>query len=146
MQPSDARTLRGAAIPSALAGAVAIVAGLLLGGAKGALGAAIATVVVIAFFSISVVAVSYASKISPQMMFAAAVFSYIFKILGMFVLISVFEDVTAWNNKAFAWAVIALTLVWISAEIRHTLTTKTLYIDEPAAPAAGPKADADRSP
>ncbi|MFI0447132.1 hypothetical protein [Actinomadura sp. 6N118] len=146
MQPSDARILRGAAIPSALAGAVAIVAGLLLGGAKGALGAAIATVVVIAFFSISVVAVSYASKISAQMMFAAAVFSYIFKILGMFVLISVFEDVTAWNNKAFAWAVIALTLVWISAEIRHTLTTKTLYIDEPAEPADGPKAPADRSP
>ncbi|MFG2002058.1 hypothetical protein ACGFNU_23190 [Spirillospora sp. NPDC048911] len=143
MQPSDARILRGAAIPSALAGAAAVLAGLLLGGAKGALGAAIATVVVIAFFSISVVAVSYASKISAQMMFAAAVFSYITKIFAMFALVAVFSDVTAWNSQAFAWSVIALTLVWIGAEIRHTLKTKMLYIDEPA---QTPGPAADRSP
>ena len=143
MQPSDARILRGAAIAAALAGAVAIVAGFLLGGTKGALGAAIATVVVIAFFSISVVAVSYASKISPQMMFAAAVFSYITKIFVMFALVAVFQDATAWNPQAFAWTVIALTLAWIGAEIRYTsMPSKPVGVRAPqpvstSAPVAG---------
>ena len=140
MQPSDARILRGAAIPSALAGAVAIVAGLLLGGSKGALGAAIATVVVIAFFSISVVAVSYASKISPQMMFAAAVFSYITKIFVMFALVALLKDATVWNPQAFAWSVIALTLVWIGAEMRASMKIKAIDLDTPA-----PGTVADRS-
>jgi ATP synthase protein I len=142
MQPSDARTLRGAAIPSALAGVAAVLAGLLLAGVKGALGAAIATVVVIAFFSISVVAVSYASKISAQMMFAAAVFSYITKIFVMFALVAAFQNVTLWNSEAFGWSVIALTLVWIAAEIRVTLKTKTLYVE----PVEAPEPTADRSP
>lgn len=142
MQPSDARILRGAAIPSALAGVAAVLAGLLLAGAKGALGAAIATVVVMAFFGISVVAVSYASKISAQMMFAAAVFSYITKIFAMFALVALFKDASAWNPQAFAWSVIALTLVWIGFEIRTTLKTKMLYVE----PAEAPKPTADQNP
>jgi ATP synthase protein I len=142
MHSSDARVLRGAAIPSGLAGIAAIAVGLLLAGSKGALGAAIGAVVVIAFFSISVIAVSYASKISPQLMFAAAVFSYMTKVLAMFALIVALEGVSAWDSRAFAWSVIALTLVWIGAEIRATLRAKTFYADpEPSvAPAA------DRSP
>ncbi|MFF5260896.1 hypothetical protein ACFY4C_18305 [Actinomadura viridis] len=134
MHSSDARILRGAAIPSGLAGLAAVAAGLALAGGKGALGAAIGAVVVIAFFSISVVAVSYASKISPQMMFTAAVFSYITKIFVMFALIIAFDGVSAWNHKAFAWSVIALTLVWVAAEIRASTKAKILYYDpEPAA-------------
>ncbi|WP_258572508.1 hypothetical protein [Actinomadura parmotrematis] len=145
MHSSDARILRGAAIPSGLAGIAAIAVALLLGGAKGALGAAIGTVVVLVFFSISVVAVSYASRISPQMMFAAAAFSYIAKVLVMLVLVAAFQDVTAWNPAAFAYTVIALTLVWIGAEIRHTVKTKQLYIDEPQRPAT-PAAEVSADP
>ncbi|WP_067484129.1 hypothetical protein [Actinomadura hibisca] len=144
MHSSDARILRGAALPAGLAGIAAVLVGLLLGGTKGALGAALGTIVVLAFFSISVVAVSYASKISPQMMFAAAVFSYITKLLVMFVLIAALDSVTIWNSTAFAYTVIALTLVWIGAEIRVSLTTKALYVDpEPSVKPTAPKADED---
>ncbi|MFI0351354.1 hypothetical protein [Actinomadura sp. 9N407] len=138
MHSSDARILRGAAIPSGLAGIAAIAVCWLLTGSKGALGAAIGTIVVIAFFSISVIAVSYASKISAQLMFAAAVFSYITKLFGMFALIIAFDGVTAWNPKAFAWTVIALTLVWIGAEILTTTRAKTSYIDPAPAADRGP--------
>lgn len=131
MQSSDARTLRGAAIPSALAGVAATLVGLLVAGAEGALGAAIGSVVVIFFFGISVIAVSFASKISPQVMAAAAVFSYVGKILVLFGLLAGFRDTTAWHPQVFAWSVIALTIVWIGAEIRFAMTTKMLYIDEP---------------
>jgi ATP synthase protein I len=132
MQPSDARTLRGAAIPTGLAGLAAILAGLAVAGGKGALGAALGSIIVIAFFSVSVFAVSYASKISPQAMFGAAVFSYVIKIFAMLLLIAVFKDATAFDSVAFGYAVIALTLVWVLAEVRTALVTKTLYIDEPA--------------
>ncbi|GAA1531657.1 hypothetical protein GCM10009678_12310 [Actinomadura kijaniata] len=142
MHSTDARILRGAALPSGLAGIVALVVGLVLAGSKGMLGAALGTITVLAFFTISVVAVSYASKISPQMMFAAAVFSYLTKLLVMFALIAAFKDATAWNPKVFAYTVIALTLVWIGAEIRASLKVKTLYVD----PAEDVKTTADRSP
>ncbi|GAA2422836.1 hypothetical protein GCM10010191_38320 [Actinomadura vinacea] len=135
MHSSDARILRGAAIPTGLAGIAAVAAGLALAGAKGALGAAIGAVIVIAFFSVSVIAVSYASKISAQLMFTAAVFSYIIKIFGMFALVVAFEGVTAWNSKAYAWSVIALTVVWVCAEIRASTKLKTPYVDP--APATG---------
>ncbi|MEW2355839.1 hypothetical protein [Spirillospora sp. NPDC029432] len=135
MHSSDARILRGAAIPSGLAGIAAVAASLALAGTKGALGAAIGAVVVIVFFSISVIAVSYASKISDQLMFAAAVFSYITKIFAMFALIIALDGVTLWNTKAFGWSIIALTLVWIGAEIMATTRAKTLYVDpEPSVP------------
>lgn len=156
MHSSDARILRGAAIPTGLAGAAALVVGLLVAGAQGALGAALGTFVAIAFFSVSVVAVSHASKISPQMMFAAAVFSYITKIFVMFGLIAVFQDVEAWDAQVFGYTIIALTLVWIVAEIRVATRTKMLYVDDPAGSAgsageraatgAGSGPAADRSP
>ena len=132
MHSSDALILRGAAIPTGLAGALAIAVGLLVAGAQGALGAALGTLVAIAFFSVSVVAVSYASKVSPQLMFAAAVLSYITKIFVMFALIAVFRDVTAWDPAVFAYTIIALTVVWVGAEIRVTARAKTLYVDDPA--------------
>ena len=145
MHASDARILRGAAIPTGLAGAAAAAVCLALAGGKGALGAAIGAFVVIAFFSISVIAVSYASKVSPQMMFAAAVFSYITKVLVMFALVAALDGVTVWDSRAFGWSVIALALVWIGAEIRHTTRAKTLYVDP--APASGePSADSVPGP
>ncbi|GLZ13175.1 hypothetical protein Acsp04_34100 [Actinomadura sp. NBRC 104425] len=142
MQSSDARILRGAAIPSGLAGLAVIAAAVPLAGAKGALGAALGTVVVLAFFTISVVAVGYAARISPQMMFAAAVFSYLGKVLAMLVLVAALDGVTLWNTKAFAWSVIVLTLVWVVAEARAAMKNKTLSLD----PAGAAGVARDRSP
>ena len=138
MHSSDARILRGAAIPSGLAGLAAVAVGLVVAGAEGALGAAVGAIIVLVFFSISVLAVSYASKVSAQAMFAAAVFSYIIKIFGMFGLVIASEGVTVWDPKVFAWSVIALTLVWIGAEIRATTKAKTLYVDPEPSPGQGP--------
>ncbi|MFC4913216.1 hypothetical protein [Actinomadura gamaensis] len=146
MHTSDARMLRGAAIPSALAGAIAIVAAALLAGAKGAFGAGLGTVTVLVFFSVSVVAVSYASRVSPQLMFAAAVFSYIGKLLVMLALVAAFSDATAWNPRAFAFTVVGVTIVWLGAEIRTTLKAKQLYVDPASTSDQNVHTPADRSP
>lgn len=132
MHASDARILRGAALPTGVAGVVAIAVGTLIGGGKGALGAALGTAVVIAFFGISVVAVGYAAKISPQLIFTAAMASYLVKISAMFLLILLFQDTTVFDPQVFGYSILALTVVWIAAEIRVSLRMRMTYIDDPA--------------
>ncbi|TDC98101.1 hypothetical protein [Actinomadura sp. 7K507] len=129
MQSNDARMLRGAAIPASVAGVGAVLIGLLAAGSKGALAAALATVVVIAFFSISALVVSWAGKISPQTMMLAALASYLVKILAVMVLVTIMDGVTIWDTKVFGWTVIGLALLWIAAEFRVALQQRS-YIDE----------------
>jgi ATP synthase protein I len=150
MQSSDARIVRGAAIPAGLVGVAAVLLALPFAGAKGAVGAAVATFVVVAFFTISHVAVGYAAKVSPQTMMLAALASYVLKILAVMLLISLLNNVTAWNPKVFGWTVLALIATWIGGEIRTTLKSRTPYVDEPNkipgdATSAVPEAPADRS-
>lgn len=130
MQTSDARMFRGAAIPAAAAGVGAVMIGLLTAGAEGALAAALAAVVVIAFFSISALVVSWAGKISAQTMMLAALASYTVKILAVMVLVTAMDEVTIWNTKVFGWTVIGLALLWIAAEFRIALRRRP-YVDEP---------------
>ncbi|GAA4231216.1 hypothetical protein GCM10022254_27780 [Actinomadura meridiana] len=130
MQTSDARMLRGAAIPATAAGVGAVLIGLLAAGTKGALAAALASVVVIAFFSISAMVVSWAAKYSAQTMMLAALVSYLVKILAVMALVGAMDEVTIWNTKVFGWTVIGLALLWIAAEARLVMQHK-LYIDEP---------------
>ncbi|NKZ07114.1 hypothetical protein [Actinomadura latina] len=130
MHTSDARMLRGAVIPTSVAGAGAVVIGLLAAGAKGALAAALASVVVIAFFSISALVVSWAAKYSAQTMMLAALASYAVKILAVMVLVTVMGSVSIWNTTVFGWTVIGLALLWIAAEFRVVLQRRP-YIDEP---------------
>ncbi|MFI7640009.1 hypothetical protein [Nonomuraea sp. NPDC049400] len=132
MQANDVRVLKSAAIPTMAVGVVAVAVSLLMAGGKGALGAAIGTLLVGVFFSISVVAVSYAARISPQMMAIAAMLSYLVKVIAIMVVLSSFRDTTAWNNQAFAWSVVVCTLVWTGFEVRAFMKTKLLYVDPEA--------------
>ncbi|TDD89080.1 hypothetical protein E1293_05300 [Actinomadura darangshiensis] len=148
MQTSDARMLRGAAIPTAVVGVGAVLIGLLAAGAQGALAAATASVVVIAFFSVSALVVSWAAKYSAQTMMLGALASYVVKILAVMVLVTVMDRVSIWDTKVFGWTVIGLALLWIACEFRVVMQRRP-YIDEPENPGTGKRkaADAlDRSP
>jgi ATP synthase protein I len=129
MESSDARILRGAAIPTGIVGLVAILAGLALAGAKGALGSAIGVAVVLVFFTLGVLVVSYVTKISQQLMMMAGLISFLIKFIAVFALIAAFRGVTAWNAHAFGWTVLALTLVWLAAETNATINAKTPYTE-----------------
>jgi len=144
MHAIDTRVLRGSAAWTGLAAIVAVLAGLLADGGQGALGAAVGAVLVILFFGISVAAVSYAASISPQLIFGAAMLSYVTKILVLFALLGFFKNTTAWNPTVFGYAILALTIVWLAAEIRLVVKTKMLYVDPDetaAAPARAAAAD-----
>jgi ATP synthase protein I len=131
MQSTDARILRGAAIPTGLTGLGAIAAGLVLAGGKGALGAAIGAVLVLVFFTLGMLVVSYVTKLSQQLILAAGLFGYLVKLIGVFALVALLNRVTIWNSHAFGWTVLALTVVWLAAEVNATLNVKSPYV-EPA--------------
>lgn len=145
MQSSDARILRGAAIPTAVAGVVAAAIGLLAAGPKGVLGAALAVVVVLLFFGISVLLVA---RVAQQLLMQAAMLSYVVKLIALFGLVVAVQNVGFMNPKAFAWTVIGLTLVWIVAETRATLSIRQPYVqpfgDSVTSPKEAESAD-DRS-
>lgn len=136
MQANDVRVLKSAALPTAAVGLVAAIVSLFAVGASGALGAAIGVLLVALFFTIGLVVVSWAGRISPTAMFAAAVVSYLLKVIVVGVLLRVFEGIGAWNFTAFAWTVVAGTIAWIGGEVWAFARLRMLYV-EPVAKASG---------
>lgn len=129
MQSTDARILRGAAIPTGLAGLVAILAGLLIAGGKGALGSAIGVALVLIFFTLGMLLVSYVSRLSQQLVMVAGLMGYLVKLGAVIALVAAFSHVKAWNAHAFGWTVLSLTIVWLAAEVNATISAKTPYVD-----------------
>lgn len=129
MQANDVRLLKGAAIPTLLVGLVVVVAAALVAGGKGALGAAIGALVVSVFFTLGIVAISYAGRVSPMAMMTAAVVTYAVKILIVMALLKAFENATAFEPKAFGWGAVVCTVAWTIGEMRGFMKLKMLYVD-----------------
>lgn len=129
MQAEDVRALRQSAVPTALAGLVAVAVGAAVAGTKGALGALLALAVVTAFFSVSHFVVGRVSKSNPSMMMGAALGTYLVKIVILAVLVSQFRDTTLFNGKVFGVSAIALVLVWSATQVRTMATSKMLYVE-----------------
>jgi ATP synthase protein I len=134
MQVHDAQILRGAAIPTALAGVALVIAGGLVAGTKGLIGAAFAVLVVAAFFTVGMVVIGWASRINPMMMLNVALVTYLVKIALLFVLLKTFEGTTAFDTKIFAGSLLVSTLVWIAAEVRAFSRLKILYVEPDGKP------------
>jgi ATP synthase protein I len=129
MQANDVRVLKGAAVPTLAVGLVAVIVAAFVTGAKGALGAAIGLVLVGAFFTLGLAVVSWAGRVSPMAMMAAAVVGYVVKVLVIMAMLTAFEDTTAFNPRAFALSVIACTLAWTLGEVRGFMKLKMLYVE-----------------
>jgi ATP synthase protein I len=136
MESSDARILRGAAIPTGIAGLAAIVISLGVAGSQGAVGALVGLVVVLAFFGVSLLAISYSARVSPQILMPVAMGTYLIKIFAMLGLVVLLRDATWMNGRAFGLTVVLCTFVWLIFEVRTFLRTKMLYVD-PVSPGSG---------
>jgi ATP synthase protein I len=136
MQANDVRALKGAAIPTIAVGLVVVGVAALTAGGKGALGAVIGVVVVAAFFSVGLIAVTWAGRISPQMMMLAAVLGYLVKVVLLMAFLSSFSDATAFAPRALGWSVVICTITWTIGEVRAFLKLRMLYVD-PAARVPG---------
>jgi ATP synthase protein I len=121
--------LRRSALLTAPVALLMIVLGAILGGTKGLLGAVIGVGLVIVFFGISVLVVGRASKVSPQAMMAAAVGTFVVKILVLIILLSTFQNSTAFNSRWFGLTVIVCVIAYSAAQMVSAMRLKMLYVE-----------------
>ena len=119
---------RSAALTGAVA-AVCVVVCAALGGAKGLYGALIGVAIVTAFFGISVLVVGRAAKISPQVMMAAAMISYVVKIIGFAIVVILLGKSTAFDGRMLGFTAIICILAWTAAEVVTAIKLRLPYVD-----------------
>ncbi|MEV7507867.1 MULTISPECIES: hypothetical protein [unclassified Streptomyces] len=129
MRSDDVRSLLQTAVPTAIAGAVAAVVGGLVAGGKGAVGAIVATLVVILFMGIGFVVLQRTAKSLPHLFQAMGLMLYATQILLLFVFLAAFKNTTLFNPRVFAITLVVTTLVWIGAQTRAHMKAKILYVE-----------------
>jgi ATP synthase protein I len=139
MQVNDARMLRSAAIPTALAGVAAVIVSSLAAGAEGGIGAGAATVVVLVFFGLGLFVLQHFSRKLPELMMAVAMLTYTTQLLLLAVVLAVFKDTTLFNTRAFGLTVLGTSLVWVATMGRAHMKQKMLYVE----PEPGPERQRD---
>ncbi|QPP06544.1 hypothetical protein G4Z16_09155 [Streptomyces bathyalis] len=138
MQSNDARILRGSAVFAAPVGVVATVVSALTAGGKGLIGALVAVAVVAVFFGLGFAALMRITQDKPQVTMMAGMLVYTVQMLLIGVFIIVFSGTTLFNSRAFALTLLVTALAWVGGQVRHSLTSKMLYVDPvPSAPAKG---------
>ncbi|MGC0337805.1 hypothetical protein [Streptomyces sp. SLBN-8D4] len=129
MPSNDVRILAQAAVPTVAVGAIAaVVSGVVVGG-KGAIGSAVATVIVILFMGLGLYILQRTAKSLPHLFQAMGLMLYATQILLLFVFMAAFKNTTLFHPKAFAFTLVAGTLAWIAAQTRAHMKSKILYVE-----------------
>jgi ATP synthase protein I len=123
------RVVRWSATLTSVVAVVAVVVCAALIGAKGAYGALIGVGVVAAFFGISVLVVSRAAKISPQVMMVTALATYIVKFIAFLIVLLAIGKSTAFSGKSLGFTAIACILAWMVAQIVVATRLRLLYVE-----------------
>jgi len=118
---AGALTAAAAAVMVAVSGAVA--------GVKGLIGALVGVAIVTVFFGISVLVVGQAARVSPQAMMAAAMITYIVKIVALAIVVSALNGTTAFSTRALGFTAIGCILVWSATQVITTIKLKMLYVE-----------------
>lgn len=129
MQSNDVRMLLHCAVPTAATGVVAVAVSAALAGGKGAFGAVFGMVLVIAFMAGGQVVLQRTARQLPHLFQAMGLMLYTTQILLIGVFLAVFKHTTLFNTKAFAFTLLAATLVWIAAQARAHMKAKILYVE-----------------
>ena len=135
-QPQDPyrAMLRGGALPAVLAAVVAVVVAGLQAGAHGVAGSVLASVVVVVSFSSSLVVMSRAAKVAPQLVMLVALITYTAKVVVLGIFLVVFAGAGWLSGRAFALTAVAVAVVWLAGELRAFTRVRTLvFADEPSA-------------
>jgi hypothetical protein len=112
--------LRGAVIPTALIGALAMALSAIIAGTPGFFGALLAQFIVVIFFTITIFVSRISRNLDPISTMGLALFSYTTKLLfvGVFLwLLTTYTDRESINRTSFGVTAILLTLSWLGGEI-----------------------------
>ncbi|MFJ4790453.1 hypothetical protein [Streptomyces sp. NPDC088794] len=129
MPSNDVRILAQAAVPTAAVGAIAAVVSGVVAGGKGAIGAAVATLIVILFMGIGLYVLQRTAKSLPHLFQMMGLMLYAAQILLLFMFLAIFKNTTLFNPRAFALTLVAGTLAWIAAQTRAHMKAKILYVE-----------------
>jgi ATP synthase protein I len=130
----DVKILRSAGVATLVVGLVCVGVGGSLRGGPGVVGAAIATGIVLVFFTIGQFVLGRVLRTNPQMAMTVAMTVYLVKIGVLFVFILLFAGTTAFDNRVFALTIVICTLTWTLVEVWVFARTKVLTIE----PGSGP--------
>jgi ATP synthase protein I len=131
MEPGDARIVRAGLVATAAVGLVVVIAAGVLAGWRGVYGALLGTALAMAFFAITIVVVSAAARIANELMLPAALGTYLIKLIGIGLALFFLRDTTAFNRTAFALATVIGACVFMVAELRFALRSRTPYVTTP---------------
>ncbi|MCX4670003.1 hypothetical protein OG453_25495 [Streptomyces sp. NBC_01381] len=129
MPSQDTRTLLQTAVPTLVAGAIVAVVSAVVAGGKGALGAVVGTLVVIAFMGLGMFALQRTAKALPHLFQMMGLLLYVLQLLLLLVFVALFKDTTLFNPKAFAVGLVVATVVWMASQARAHMKAKILYVD-----------------
>jgi len=129
MMATYSRVVRRSAALTAVVAVVCVVVCAALGGAKGLYSALIGVAIVTAFFGISVLVVGRAAKISPHVMMAAAMISYVIKIIGFAIVMIALGKSAAIDGRMLGFTAIICILAWSAAEVVTAIRLKLPYVD-----------------
>ncbi|MFF5444982.1 hypothetical protein [Streptomyces sp. NPDC012888] len=145
MRSDDVRSLLQAAVPTAAAGAVAAVVSAVVAGGKGAVGAVVATLVVILFMGLGLYVLQRTARSLPHLFQAMGLMLYAAQILLLFIFVAAFKNTTLFHPKAFAITLVVTTLVWIGAQTRAHMKAKILYVEPDSVKADKPENSGPKS-
>jgi len=84
---------------------------------------------VVVFFGISAVAMSWAARKSPQVTMVTAVSTYLVKIIALLFLVARYSGTTAFNGKLFGLTVVVCVVVWTTAQALVAARLKVPYVE-----------------
>ena len=130
-RPDDpyAALLRGALWPTAGVAVVCLVVAAFVS-TEALWGAALAAVVVVAFFSASLLAMRWTARSAPQNVMAVALVTYVTKIGLLGLLLVALADAEWLSGDAFALTTLACAAVWLGFEIRAYTRMRSLIFTD----------------
>ena len=123
-QSSDTVLWQGAIIPASITALLSLIVMATLKGKSGAVGAILASVTVIIFFSIHLLVARISRNLDPMITMALAMFSYFAKVvfMGIFLLlVTRYTDRSTVDRASFAICAILITMAWLLGEVRSFL-------------------------
>lgn len=132
MQEHDARILRGAALPSAACGVLAIAVSALFAGMAGALGSALAVVIILACFGLGQWAVMMVTRRNKDLFLAANMLGFVVKMALLGILLVTLGRsplIADLSSNSFVYSALAVVLVWLGGQTWATSRAKILHVE-----------------
>ena len=121
---SDTKLWKGAISPAVVTSVILVIIMTIAKGRSGLLGALLASVTVIIFFSVHLLVARLSRNLDPMATMALAMFSYFTKVILMgafLVLVTKFTDPATVDRMSFAISAILIIIAWLVGEIRSFL-------------------------